>query len=83
MYARMRVRAHKRRMNMIVIYLTCYLFRKLSCFFAFVVKAFGLIFLLISISFPFLFGHFVQAKRVSLVQLVQSRKFSIFFEIFY
>lgn len=28
---RMRVRAHKRRMSMIVIYLTCYLFRKLSC----------------------------------------------------
>ena len=49
-------------LDMIVIYLTCYLFKKLSCFFTLVVKPFRLIFLLISISILFLFGHLVQAK---------------------
>ena len=56
------VYAHKSAPPQIKLFCLAYLSRKFSWFFAFVVKVFDLIFLLISISILFLFGHLVQAK---------------------
>ena len=66
MRVRMRVRAQERvAANKIIL---PYLFvQRFSWFFAFVAKAFGLTFPLISIPFLFLFGHLVQAKQVNRV----------------
>ena len=63
---RMRVRAQKRAAADKII-LPCLFVQRFSWFFAFVVKTFDLIFLLISISILFLFGHLVQAKQVNRV----------------
>ena len=63
---RMCVRAQERAAANKII-LPCLFVQKFFMFFAFVVKAFELIFLLISISILFLFGHLVQAKQVNRV----------------
>ena len=59
------VYAHKSAPPQIKLFCLAYLSRNFSCFLTFVVKAFGLTFLLISIPFLFLFGHLIQAKWVN------------------